>query len=386
MMRIKQSGFTLMEIVVVIVIMGIVASVALRSIGDSLENAKVENTKHEMQQLSHAVAGNPDLYTNGMRTDFGYVGDVGSMPPDLDALLANPGGYATWSGPYIGNSFSESSDDFKRDAWGNSYTYASASIQSSGGGGGTLTKAIASNVNDLVANTVTGVVTDGAGNPPGDSAGSVSVHLLFPDGSGGYADSVRSVSTSGTFQFGSMIPVGNHTVSAVYASTADSVTTYVSVLPGGVSYVTLRFPGALWAVSSPGGGGSPSSDIAYVSGSATCAGGSNEDVEFDIINNGSTAITIDWIIATYTHSPTAYYERVRWNNGSVFFSTSPRAASGETASFNSSKTISPGETVTIEIQDFTDVISGGGSAVSMTNTDFVVTLSDGTEITLNTGS
>jgi hypothetical protein len=375
-----------MEIVVVIVIMGIVASVALRSIGDSLENAKVENTKHEMQQLSFAVAGNPDLYTNGMRTDFGYIGDVGSMPPDLDALLTDPGGYATWSGPYIGNSFSESSDDFKRDAWGNYYTYASASIQSSGGGGGTLTKAIASSVNDLIANTVTGVVTDGAGNPPGDSAGSVSVHLIFPNGSGGYADSARSVSTSGTFQFGSMIPIGNHTVSAIYASAADTVTSYVSVLPGGVSYVTLRFPSALWAVSSTGGGSSSASDITYVSGSATCTGGSNEDIEFDIVNNGTTAVTIDWLIATYTHAPTAYYERVRWNGGSVFFSTSPRAASGETAGFNSTKTISAGETVTLTIENFTDVVSGGGSAVDMTNTDFLITLSDGTELTFSTGS
>lgn len=373
-----------MEIVVVILIMGIVASVALRSINNTLENTKVENTKHEMQELTYAVAGNPGLFANGMRTDFGYIGDVGSLPPNLDVLASDPGAVATWNGPYIGNSFTESSDDFKKDAWGNLYTFVNATIQSSGGGGGTLTKAVAPSVSDLTLNSLNGSVTDGTGNPPGDSASMVSVTLHFPNGVGGYADSLRGVSSSGLFAFANMIPVGNHLVSAVYSPTDDTVSAFVSVLPGGTSYVNLRFPGALWAVT--GAGGSPSSDLEFVSGSASCEGASEDEVHFDIINDGSAAKTVSWIVVTYSHSPTAYFERVRWNNGSVFYSTSPRAASGNTVDFTPSKTIDPSQTITIELQDFRDVQSGGGANVDMRNTDMTVTFSDGSAITFNSGS
>ncbi len=381
----SSSGFTLMEIIVVILIMGIIASVAMRSIDNTLENTKVENTKNEMQQLVYAVAGNPALFANGMRTDFGYVGDVGAMPSNLDALVTDPG-MPTWNGPYLSNSFAESSDDFKRDAWGNTYTLASATIQSSGGGNGTLTKTIASSVSDLTSNSVVGGVTDGAGNPPGDSSSMVSIVLHFPNGSGGYADSVRSVNSSGTFSFNNIIPIGNHQVSAVYSSTSDTVTAFISVLPGGTSYVNLRFPAALWAVTAGSGPSSSSSDLEYVNGSATCEGGSHNTVVFQIVNNGSSAKTITSLVATYSHAPTAYFDRVRWDNGSVFYSNNPRAASGDECTFNSSKQIDPSETKEIKLEGFCDSQSGGSSNVDMRNTDITVTFSDGSVVTFNTGS
>lgn len=379
----NSSGFTLMEIIVVILIMGIIASVAMRSIDNTLENTKVENTKNEMQQLVYAVAGNPALFANGMRTDFGYVGDVGAMPSDLDALVTDPG-LSTWNGPYLSNSFVESSDDFKRDAWGSTYTLANATIQSSGGGNGTLTKTIASAVSDLTSNSIVGGVTDGAGNPPGDSAALVSLILHFPNGNGGYADSVRSVTSSGTFSYSNIIPIGNHQILAVYASTGDTATAFVSVLPGGTSYVNLRFPGALWVVAA--GGGPPSADLEYVPGSAYCDGSSHNTIIFNIVNNGSASKTITSLTATYSHSPTAYFERVRWANGSVFFSTNPRAASGDNCTFNSPKQIDPSETKEIKLEGFTDVQSGSGSNVDMRNTDITVTFSDGSVVTFNTGS
>jgi prepilin-type N-terminal cleavage/methylation domain-containing protein len=381
-----KNGFTLMEIIVVIVIMGIIATVALRSIGNSLDNAKVENTKHEMQQLSYAIAGNPDLFSSGMRTDFGYVGDIGAMPPNLDALVTNPGGYSTWRGPYVRNSFSESNDDFKRDAWGSLYNYSDASIQSSGGGGGTLTKEIATSVNDLTQNTVSGSVTDGAGNPPGDSASAVTVHLRFPDGSGGYADSTRNVSSSGAFEFSDLVPIGNHRISAVYSATADTAVSYVSVLPGGESFANLRFSGLLWGAGGPTGPGGSPSDLEYVAGSGRTQGGNNDEIVFEVSNNGSAELTIDWIVVIYSHAPTAYYERVRWNNGSVFFSNNPRAAGGDTANFNASKSLSSGDTAELKLQGFSDSQSGGASPVDMRNVDITVDFSDGSQVTFNTGS
>ena len=71
-----------------------------------------------MEMLARAIVGNPSLTQNGARSDFGYVGDVGAFPPNLQALYQSPGGYATWDGPYVTTSFAVDSTGFKTDAWG----------------------------------------------------------------------------------------------------------------------------------------------------------------------------------------------------------------------------------------------------------------------------
>ncbi|MBU1318420.1 MAG: prepilin-type N-terminal cleavage/methylation domain-containing protein [candidate division Zixibacteria bacterium] len=381
----NRNGFTLMELIAVIVILGIVASVAMRTIDKSLDNARFDNTRIEMDQLVYAISGNPDLFANGMRTDFGYVGDVGAMPSSLNDLVTDPG-YSTWDGPYVSSDFAQAADDYKRDAWGELYTYNVTNIESSGGSGGTLTRSVCSSVADLTQNSVLGSITDAAGNPPGDSSTQLSVILQFPDGAGALKDSIVSVSSGGAFSYSNSIPIGNHKITAVYLPTNDTVYTYISVLPSGESYASLRFPGALWAASSGGGGGGPSGNITYVSGSANVDGGSNRNVNFQITNGGSSQLTITWLIATYTHSPTPYYERVRWGGSTVFDSSSPRAASADTVTFSSPKTINVGATQTVQLQRFRDSQTGGGSWVNMANIDFTVEFSDGSVVTFNSGT
>jgi prepilin-type N-terminal cleavage/methylation domain-containing protein len=126
----RQAGFTLIEMVVVIVIMGILASVAIKQVVTSVDTAKYDQTEQELDQLAFAIRGNPSAYGQGTRTDFGYVGDVGAFPPNLDALVQNPGGYSTWKGPYIDRGIG--STDFKTDGWGTTYTLTDTLIRSSG--------------------------------------------------------------------------------------------------------------------------------------------------------------------------------------------------------------------------------------------------------------
>jgi len=381
----NRNGFTLMELIAVIVILGIVASVAMRTIDKSLDNARFDNTRIEMDQLVYAISGNPDLFANGMRTDFGYVGDVGAMPASLNDLVTDPG-YSTWDGPYVSSDFAQVADDYKRDAWGELYTFNTTNIESSGGSGGTLTRTVCSSAAYLTQNSVLGSITDAAGNPPGDSSSRVSVILQFPNGVGGLKDSSVTVSSGGAFSFTSAVPIGNHMITAVYSATDDTVCAYISVLPGGESYASLRFPGALWAASSGGGGGGSSGSLIYVAGSANVTGGQNDNVEFNIQNSGSSDVTVTWIVLTYTHSPTAYVERVKWGNSTVFNSSNPRGASGDTLTFSSSKTISASATQTIKLQRFRDSQSGGASNVDMSSTDFSVTFSDGSVVTFNSGT
>ncbi len=243
----REKAFTLIELVLIIVIMGIIATIALRSMQPAVEQSRFEATTQEMGLLAQAIIGDRNQVQDGIRADFGYVGDVGAVPPNLDALVTNPGGYATWNGPYIQSGFIEDADDYKKDAWGDSYTYTGGVIISSNGGGSPITKQFAQNVSDLTSNTVTGNVYDGLGYPPGDSASNVTVTIYYPDGSGNTTSSSTNPSFAGVFSFSSSIPIGNYLIRAVYSASNDTTSRYISFTPGSDAYCELRFAGGIWS-------------------------------------------------------------------------------------------------------------------------------------------
>jgi general secretion pathway protein G len=185
----RNNGFTLVEVVMVIIILGILASIAMKSLDTVLQTTRIEETKRELRMLAIAIACNSELYSSGLRTDYGYVGDIGNLPTSLDDLVTNPG-YSTWNGPYIKSDFTSFSDDFKLDAWGNNYIYTGGNtILSTGNGQDSLRFLLSPGVTDFTSNTVTGTVTDALGNPPGDSNAFVQVILSYPNGFGSYKDS-----------------------------------------------------------------------------------------------------------------------------------------------------------------------------------------------------
>ncbi|HDL04730.1 MAG TPA: prepilin-type N-terminal cleavage/methylation domain-containing protein [candidate division Zixibacteria bacterium] len=373
----SEKGMTLIELVMVIIIIGIISGVAMKSMDSAIETGRIESTRKEMQALADAIVGNPDLLNNGNRIDFGYVGDVGSLPANLDALVSAPGGYTTWNGPYISNNFVESSDDYKKDAWGVDYQYSAGLTITSTGSGSNITKRLASDAADLTSNSIRGVVLDAGSIPPGTHYSEVEISIDYPDGAGSTTGTTVNPAAGGNYAL-TGLPIGNHTVTAVYTTTNDTVISYVTVPPRSDVVNNIRFGYSLWAES----GGSSGSGVEYVSGSATTTGGGS-DVEFDITNNTGSSITIDWLKAEYTHSPDAYYERVRWNNATVANRTNPRYGSGDTAGFSTGKSIGDGATVTIKMQNFNTSQSGGGSNADMSGTTFTVTFSDGSSITFS---
>lgn len=244
----SQRGHNLIEVIVVIIIIGILSTIAVRSLKDQTEMARMEETRHELQSLAHAIAGDPRLLSGGVRTDFGYVGDVGSMPPSLDALRQNPGGYATWKGPYIYDNFSSSGTgtEFMRDAWGRSYEYSGGTAVTSFGSGSSVSQVIATSTADLLYNRVATVTTDIDNTPPGDSfRDSVRVILSYPDGAGSIALRAISPHADGSAVFDS-IPIGIHRLNLVYLPTNDTLSRNIVVNPGEQSYLELHLATDVW--------------------------------------------------------------------------------------------------------------------------------------------
>ncbi len=106
----RQAGFTLLEILVVVAILGLliymVAPAALRQLG----GARTNIAKQSVERLSSVL----DLYKL----------DVGSYPTSeegLGALNARPASAPGWNGPYL------KGDTSPLDPWNHPYVYKSPS-------------------------------------------------------------------------------------------------------------------------------------------------------------------------------------------------------------------------------------------------------------------
>lgn len=373
-----DGGFTLIEVIIVIVIAGILASVAMRSVASLADTARIEETKDEMIMIAQSIVGNPDLNNNGTRTDFGYVGDVGSMPPNLDALINNPGGYATWNGPYAQNRFSQISSDIKQDAWGANYSYSGGNTITSSGSGSDIVLKVGRVVSDFTLNRVSGKILDRDGTPPPPLYNdSISVRLVFPDGAGGYTAKSVTVIHGGYFAFDS-IPIGNHDLEIVYGPLSDTIQNFVSVLPGRDTHGDYLLTTNVWYDTSGG-------SLEFVAASDTVYSNPQcNNFSFWIVNNTGAPITIDWMIFSWA-SPTAYYKSIEWNGATVFDQPNPSNGSGDTAVFSPPQVINDGQTAKLSGLAF-KTQPFGGPMVDMSGATTTIELSDGSSFVINFGA
>ena len=101
-----RSGFTLLELMVVLLILALIASIAAPQVTKHLRKAKLETAKIQIDALGAAV-------------DSFHV-DNGRLPTNeeaLKALIERPAGLGTWDGPYI------KKKDSLIDPWGEPYKY-----------------------------------------------------------------------------------------------------------------------------------------------------------------------------------------------------------------------------------------------------------------------
>lgn len=110
----QQKGFTLIEIMVVVVILGILAAVVVPKIMDNPDKARVVKAKNDVQAMKGAL----DLYK---LDNFNYP----STDQGLQALVQKPSGSPearNWKqGGYL--------DRLPKDPWGNDYQYLNPGVQ-----------------------------------------------------------------------------------------------------------------------------------------------------------------------------------------------------------------------------------------------------------------
>ena len=243
MPRLNHNGFTLIEIVTIILVIGVIATVATLRLNESIDTALYEQTKREMDNLAAAIAGNPEINASGSRADFGYVGDIGAYPTSLDDLVANPGGFSTWNGPYIAGDLEN--NGFKLDGWKVPYVYLDSLIRSVGSGSDIDKRVVASSA-ALFSNQVSGSIRDANNHMPGATYDdSVTVQLRYPNGAGALATATINPNHFGQFTY-TGIPVGNHTLHIIYEPDNDTVTYSVTVYPGKDVKLGIVFPSDLW--------------------------------------------------------------------------------------------------------------------------------------------
>ena len=105
--RRSQAGFTLVELLVVLAILGLLVAIATPQVLKYLAKSKVDTARIEMASLSTAL----DL----------FLVDNGRYPTQqegLQALVVNPGGLPSWHGPYL-----KSRTVAPADPWGHPYQY-----------------------------------------------------------------------------------------------------------------------------------------------------------------------------------------------------------------------------------------------------------------------
>jgi prepilin-type N-terminal cleavage/methylation domain-containing protein len=113
--KISRGGFTLLEIIVVIGIITLMAGIMIPMVYRVWESQEIDTTKERMLRLKEAMVGNTSQISNGARSNFGFVGDLGQLPPDLDSLISYTNVNGTTFGPYLSGGIDPQS--FKKDVW-----------------------------------------------------------------------------------------------------------------------------------------------------------------------------------------------------------------------------------------------------------------------------
>lgn len=97
-----RAGFTLVEVLLVVAILGILAAVVVVNFGGKGEAARIKATRASIAAIATAIDT--------------YEVETGRYPPSLQSLVSNDGS-PNWNGPYVRGGI-------PADAWGTTFSYS----------------------------------------------------------------------------------------------------------------------------------------------------------------------------------------------------------------------------------------------------------------------
>ncbi len=380
----KQScrGFTLLEVAVTISIMALILTGGVSLLTQPLEFDREQETIDNLKALKRAILGDRDAVSQEIRTDFGFIGTMGSVPvamSDLWLMGTQPAFTLDtslklgtgWAGPYIEVPPLTEADALGLDGWGNA----------------------------IVLDTVAGVSLSTGQN--------YTARLISPgsDAALGTNDDL----TVELYQTDAIATIAGY----VY----DSVGNPLSGVPITLRHPVSGIPGLTTGETDQAGAfqisgisiGNRSLDVQprllYQPGTAVTFGGNSQHVEFFVQNFSTNTVTFDRMTMEWS-APVAFYSRVRFGGTQVYNDNSNRIASGQTITFanqnvagsgSTALTTQPvriqsaftqvpdtrfgagqgGGTVRVRINNFRTLQFGGGATVNMSGVTFRVTFSDG---------
>ena len=371
-----SSGMTFMEVIIMIAIISVIMATGMKANQNVQFREKFENTLLEMQQIKKAIVGNSELKSDGIRNDFGYVGEMGRLPTALTELMSigaqSAGLYSStlhitsgWEGPYLQESFTNFTSGPLTDEFDRTYEWDLTEVPNSGD---TISARIISRGADK-ATGGTGIDQDitleifkreWRGNITGkafDSAGKklkkATVKVYFQNGSGGIGTKTTTTNAKGIFSVYSL-PFGPKSFSFTPLGGAEAPPRQLRIdLPSKILPDVNNIGSILLAGSS-------------------VAGPSNNIVNVQLTNNLGKDVTVnDW---KAIFSPGVFYDIFKIGNATHWSSTTPKAGDGDLLS--SIATFTPynfvnSTTITFQMRVFTD--SGGGS-INMTGNPFTITM------------
>src|SRR5688500_9119198 len=86
----NRAGFTLLEMLLVVFILGMVASSMVLLLDERGDQSRYDETKRRYEQLREAMFGPEGITLNGSPILRGYVADTGELPGELRHLWVCP--------------------------------------------------------------------------------------------------------------------------------------------------------------------------------------------------------------------------------------------------------------------------------------------------------
>jgi len=365
-----------MEVIIMIAIIAIIMATGMKANQNVQFREKFENTIVEMQMLKRAIVGNSLLKTDGIRNNFGYVGEMGRLPSSLSELMTRASQSAVvysstlhlssgWAGPYLQETFTNYTSNPLTDEFDNLYEWDLTELPNSGD---TISARLISRGADQVIGG-TGIDADitidifkreWKGNITGkafDSAGKklkkATVKLYYPDGSGGVSSKTKVTNSKGVFSFYE-IPFGPRSLSFTPQGGAEAPPRQIRIDAAAKTVPDINNIGSILLAGS------------------SVSGPSNNFVNVNLTNNLGKDVTVtDW---KAVYSGSTFYDLFNIGGSSHWSSISPKAGNNDRlnsiATFTSYN-FANSSTITFQMREFQD---GSGTDVNMSGTPFTVTL------------